>query len=175
MAKNPYAKRVEPEAAYEVWEDASGKWRWFVLKKYKSPEREAKDPYARYFCAVQSPITNGRFEYGDVYALTVKNGNHRIANPLVSSTVQEDKKTLIVQALTDEVREHFTVIDLTPKARKHKNYQIELPIECVHTISPERSIIGPIDYYDCQDGRVIVVDHAWQQANASIKKKEETQ
>jgi hypothetical protein len=115
-------------------------------------------------------MTNGRFEYGDVYAVEVKNSNHQIANPLVSSTVQDSKKTLIVQALTDEVREHFTVIDLTPKARKRKKYQIELPAECQHTISKERSIIGPIEYYDCQDGRVIVVDHAWQQANASMKK-----
>ncbi len=79
-------------------------------------------------------------------------------------------KTLIVQAVTDEVRELFTVVDLTPRARKRKRYQIELPAECVHTISSERSIIGPIEFYDCQDGRVIVTDHAWNQINASMKK-----
>lgn len=170
MSKNSCAKRVKPEEAYEVWASADETWKWFVLKKYKSPESEAKDPYARYYCAVQSPITNGRFEYGDVYAHTVKDGNHLIVNPLVSSTVQEDKKTLIVQAVTDEVRERFTVIDLTPRARKHKRYEIALPKGCIHTISPERSIVGPIEYYDCQDGRVIVTDHAWNQVNASLKK-----
>ena len=174
MAHNPCAKKVTPEHAYEVWASADETWKWFVLKKYKSSESEAKDPYARYYCAVQSPITNGRFEYGDVYAQTVKGANHVIANPLVSSTAQEDEKELIVQAVTQEVREHFTVTDLTPRARKHKRYQIALPEGCVHTISPERSIIGPIEYYECQDGRVIVVDHAWQQANASMKKESTT-
>ncbi len=170
MATNPCRKKVEPQHAYEVWASADEKWKWFVLKKYTSPESEAKDPYARYYCAVQSPMTNGRFEYGDVYVQTVKNGNHMIANPLVSSTEQEREQTLIVQAVTDEVREHFTVTDLTPRARKRKNFEIALPEGCVHTISPERSIIGPIEFYECQDGRVIVVDHAWQQANASMKK-----
>jgi len=82
MAKNPCGKTVTPEHAYEVWASADETWLWFVLKKYKSPESEAKDPFARYSCAVQSPMTNGRFEYGDVYVAEVKNGNHRIVNPL---------------------------------------------------------------------------------------------
>ena len=86
---NPCAKTVKPEAAYEVWTDESGQWLWFVLKKYKTEENTLKDPYARYYCAVQSPMTHGRFEYGDVYATEVKNGNHQIANPLVPSTEQE--------------------------------------------------------------------------------------
>ena len=87
---NPCAKTVKPEKAYEVWTDASGQWKWFVLKKYKTEENTVKDPYARYFCAVQSPMTNGRFDMGDVYATEVKTGNHRIANPLVPSTGQEE-------------------------------------------------------------------------------------
>ncbi len=165
MAKNPCSKKQTPETAYEVWEDASGTWRWFVLKKYQSPEHEALNPYSRWHCAVQSPLTHGRFEFGDVYASNVKGGNHFIANPLARMTEQAVKRLLVVQAVTDEVREHFTVIDLTPRARKHKRYQIELPAECVHTISKERSIIGPIEFYDCLDGRVIVTDHAWNQVN----------
>ena len=172
MAKNPCAKTVTPENAYQVWADASEQWKWFVLRKYQSPEHEALNPYSRWYCAVQSPMTNGRFDYGDVYASNVKGGNHLIANLLVPSTLQIVKKTIVVQAVTDEVREHFSVTDLTPRARKHKRYKIELPAECVHTISKERSIIGPIEFYDCQYGRVIVTDHAWNQVNASMKKQE---
>ena len=60
---NPCSKKVTPEGAYEVWEDASGTWRWYCLKKYQSPEHEALNPYSRWYCAVQSPMTNGRFEF----------------------------------------------------------------------------------------------------------------
>lgn len=171
---NPCAKKRTPETAYEVWENATGTWRWFVLKKYQSPEHEARNTYARWYCAVVSPLTNGRFEYGDVYVSTVKEGNHVITNPLVRSTGQESKKTLIVQSVTDEVRKHFPVTDLTPRARKRKRYEIALPDSCIHTISDKRSIIGPIEFYDCQNGWVIVTDHAWNQRNASLQKKEES-
>ena len=87
---NPCAKTVKPEKAYEVWSDASGQWKWFVLKKYQTPEHEALNPYSRWHCAVQSPMTNGSFEYGDVYASNVKaSPNHLIQNPLVPTTEQE--------------------------------------------------------------------------------------
>src|SRR5947207_13698546 len=80
-AQNPCAKTVKPEEAYEVWQSFDGSWTWYVLKKYQSPEKEATNLYARWYCMVQSPITpNG--EYGDVYVATVKDGTHRIENPL---------------------------------------------------------------------------------------------
>ena len=171
MATNPCAKKVTPENAYEVYQNASGKWSYFVLKKYQSPQKEEGNPFARWFCLVKSPVTP-RGEYGDAYVSAVKQGTHLIANPLISSSGQAVKKTLIVQAVTDDVREHFSVTDLTPRARKHKRYQIALPAECVHTISKELSIIGPIEFYDCQDGRVIVTNHAWNQLNAFMKAQE---
>ena len=86
--KNPHGKRVTPEHAYEVWQSFDGSWTYFVLKKYQSPEKEATNPYARWYCMVQSPITP-KGEYGDVYVNTVKNGTRQIANPLP----HQDKQT----------------------------------------------------------------------------------
>ena len=81
MAKNPCTRRVPPEQAYEVWQSFNGQWTYFVLKKYQSPEKEAQNPYARWFCMVTSPITP-KGEYGDVYVTTVKQGTRQIDNPL---------------------------------------------------------------------------------------------
>ena len=81
MTKNPCAKTMTPQTAYEVWQSLNGQWTYFVLKKYQSPEKEAQNPYARWYCMVTSPITP-KGEYGDVYASTVKQGTHKIDNPL---------------------------------------------------------------------------------------------
>jgi hypothetical protein len=79
--KNPYAKRVKPEEAYEVWQSYDGTFTYFVLKKYQSPEYEAKNPFATWYCCVKSPVVpNG--EYGDVYVSTVKRGTRKVDNPL---------------------------------------------------------------------------------------------
>lgn len=78
---NPCAKRVTPEMAYEVWQSYNGTFTYFVLKKYQSPKNEAKNPYARWHCMVQSPITP-KGEYGDCYVSTVKRGTSRVDNPL---------------------------------------------------------------------------------------------
>jgi hypothetical protein len=64
-----------------VWQSYDGSWTYFVLKKYQSPEKEAHNSYARWYCLVKSPITpNG--EYGDVYVSTVKRGTRQVDNPL---------------------------------------------------------------------------------------------
>ena len=90
-AQNSCAKMVKPEQAYEVWQSFDGSWTYFVLKKYQSPEREAQNPYARWYCLTKSPITpNG--EYGDAYVATVKNGTHLIANPLTHTDEQTTGK-----------------------------------------------------------------------------------
>lgn len=59
---------------YETWIGVPLKaldWEWRILKKYQSPAAEAKNPYARWFCAVYSPITREQcsdgYELGDVY------------------------------------------------------------------------------------------------------------
>lgn len=65
---NPCAKTRPVSDPYEVYE-ANG-WVWKILKKYASPAREAKDPYARWFCAVTSPWVTD--ELGDVYVRDIK-------------------------------------------------------------------------------------------------------
>src|SRR6266568_2978424 len=81
-ANNPCAKTVTPENAYEVWQSFDGSWTYYVLKKYQSPEKEAQNPYARWYCRVTSPMTTERGDYGDVYVSTVKRGTGQIDNPL---------------------------------------------------------------------------------------------
>ena len=89
--QNPCSKTVKPEQAYEVWQSYDGSWTYFVLKKYQSPEKEATNPFARWYCMVKSPITpNG--EYGDVYVSTVTSGTHQIANPLTHTDEQTTGK-----------------------------------------------------------------------------------
>lgn len=51
---------------YEVYRNNEG-WEWRVLKKYQSPEKEAENAFARWFCAVKSPATFGGYDMGDTY------------------------------------------------------------------------------------------------------------
>tara|TARA_Y100001963_G_scaffold94493_1_gene130124 strand:- start:724 stop:981 length:258 start_codon:yes stop_codon:yes gene_type:complete len=73
--KNPCGKIREVDNPYEVWAvgNASNIWEWRVLKKYQAPDKEADNPNARWFCAVKSPFTFGRWEYGDTYINDIKN------------------------------------------------------------------------------------------------------
>jgi hypothetical protein len=80
MAKNLCAKKVEPQNAYEVWE--AGEFIYYVLRKYQSPDKEAHNPYARWYCMTVSP-TCPKGEYGDAYISTVKYGATKLDyNPL---------------------------------------------------------------------------------------------
>lgn len=69
MNKNLCAKTVTRENAYEVWQ--AGDWTWYVLKKYQTPEKEAENPYARWFCDVVTPIVPDG-EMGDTYVKDIK-------------------------------------------------------------------------------------------------------
>ena len=71
MSKNECGKTRKTDDPYEVWTGANG-FEWRVLKKYQNAENEAKNPYARWFCAVKSNFTYGEFEYGDVYVSEIK-------------------------------------------------------------------------------------------------------
>ena len=66
MSKNECNKTRNLDDPYEVWTGLAG-FEWRVLKKYQNTENEAKNPYARWYCAVKSDYTYGEFEYGDVY------------------------------------------------------------------------------------------------------------
>lgn len=72
--KNECGKTVTIDQAYETWK--ANFWTWKVLKKYQTPEKEAANPYARWFCAVMSPFTHGQYELGDVYVNEIKNTAH---------------------------------------------------------------------------------------------------
>lgn len=62
---NPFAKSRKVEQPYAEY--AAGDFTWRILKTYKMPENEAKDPYARWFVAAMSSATYGKWEYGDTY------------------------------------------------------------------------------------------------------------
>ena len=71
MVKNMCGKKREVSNPYEVYKGPAG-FEWRVLKKYQTPDNEAKNPYARWYCAVKSDYTYGSFEYGDVYISEIK-------------------------------------------------------------------------------------------------------
>ncbi|SRR6266487_1950290 len=74
-----------------------------------------------------------------------------------------------VEYLFDEVRAHFPVIDLRPRAHRHKLYQIEVRAVCTHEVTDHKSAIGPIDHYRFQDGQELVISRAWNQRNAYLE------
>lgn len=73
--KNLQSKTVKPANAYEVW--SNGSWNWYVCKKYQTPEKEASNPYARWFTFVTSPMCP-QGEYGDTYVSDIKSVAVRI-------------------------------------------------------------------------------------------------
>lgn len=64
-------KRLKEGKPIEVWETPDGSWRWEVYRKYQKPEKESKNPYARWFCKVKSPFAP-QGEIGDVYVREIK-------------------------------------------------------------------------------------------------------
>ena len=67
---NPFVKTRKVEEPYAVYGNSQG-WIWKVLKTYKHSEAERKDPYARWYLATSSPLTDYRDEIGDGYAKEV--------------------------------------------------------------------------------------------------------
>lgn len=58
----------EPYAIYRVENPNNGMYfEWKVLKAWQSRASELKNEAARWFCAVQSPMTYGSWERGDCY------------------------------------------------------------------------------------------------------------
>lgn len=69
--KNLCGKTVKQENPYEIWTDGHS-FTWLVLKKYQGEDAEAKNAYARWFCAVEGPGTYGGFDLGDTYVAEIK-------------------------------------------------------------------------------------------------------
>jgi hypothetical protein len=71
MSKNLCGKMRKSDNPYEIWEGNGFTYK--ILKKYQSPEKEAANPYARWFCATTSPYLSGGEELGDGYVKDIKN------------------------------------------------------------------------------------------------------
>jgi hypothetical protein len=65
---NPFGKTVDTENPYATYVNSDG-WEWLVLKTYQMPCNE--DHESRWFVAVKSPFTFGRWEIGDEYASNI--------------------------------------------------------------------------------------------------------
>lgn len=68
--KNECAKTRKVDDPYEIWVSPTLGWEWRVLKKWQADDDKE---YARWFCAVKSPMTYGSWEYGDTYVSDIKN------------------------------------------------------------------------------------------------------
>jgi len=76
-------RMVIPAQAHAIWKSWDDQTIWYVLKVYQNPENEMKNAWARWYCAVQSPATFGRFEYGDVYVAEIVTCARKLSyNPL---------------------------------------------------------------------------------------------
>ena len=64
-------KTVDVDKPYMTFKGNGFEWR--VLKRYQFPQHEKKNNYARWYCAVRSPMTYGSWEYGDTYVSDIKN------------------------------------------------------------------------------------------------------
>jgi len=69
--KNKCGKTRKADSPYEIWRTPNGEWTWYVLKKYQTEDNEKKNPYARWFCKVVTPMCPYG-EIGDVYVQDVK-------------------------------------------------------------------------------------------------------
>ena len=80
MAKNKCGKTRDLDKPYETWTSFDGTWIWRVLKKYQTPENEDKNPFARWFVAVKSPHTYGKWEMGDTYVSEIKDAGYCVVH-----------------------------------------------------------------------------------------------
>jgi len=78
IEKNECGKTRDKGNPYEVWMSLDGSWVWNVLKKWQKPSLEAKNPYARWFCLVVTPMTGPHGDMGDVYVSEIKSNAVRI-------------------------------------------------------------------------------------------------
>jgi len=71
MPRTSFGKARKADQPYATYTDPRTGWVWKVLKTYKHSDAERKDPYARWFLATSSPMTDFRDELGDGYAREV--------------------------------------------------------------------------------------------------------
>ena len=81
--KNLCGKLRKVNNPYEVYRNTTAGWEWRVLKKWQSPDNETGNPYARWLCAVKSPMTFGTYDLGDVYVSEVLANGVKVEHPVV--------------------------------------------------------------------------------------------
>jgi len=84
--KNQFGKSRTVDNPYAVYKMPHMNFEWRILKTYKLPENEAKNPYSVWFVAARSDLTYGSWEYGDNYIKDILNHGH-----LTSSTEEWDE------------------------------------------------------------------------------------
>jgi hypothetical protein len=85
--KNLCGKTRPQSDPYEIWQSPDGTWTWLVLKKWQADDDK---PYARWFCAVYTPMTYGSYDLatktakgscdlGDTYVADIKRYARKVA------------------------------------------------------------------------------------------------
>lgn len=90
--KNECLKERKVDNPYEIWQNAfMPGWEWRVLKKWQANDSK---PFARYFCAVKSPMTYGEWEYGDTYVSDIKiGGAFKLSQIDMNALLKAEKET----------------------------------------------------------------------------------
>ncbi len=86
MTKIPCNKERPVNNPHEVWQTPDGKWTWKVLKKWQIDDNKSG---ARWLCAVESPMTYGGCEIGDVFVADIKQYAQRIT--VENATIPKEK------------------------------------------------------------------------------------
>jgi hypothetical protein len=147
--KNLASKMRPLENPYEVWKSSDG-WEWRVLKKYQSPDKEATNPYARWMCAVRSPMTQGSWDYGDTYvkdvmknAVKVQSGDFRNAEPPEPKLPKGDPGRRI-DIGQDEYEKSFRLEEPFEKS-KSKRANLNKGVFSVFSGSPKGIMVQHVD------------------------------
>jgi len=67
--KNPFSKTRKTDNPYFTF--TMGDWEYKVLKLYNAPDKAVKDPFARAFVLVTTPMTGPGGDMGDEYVKNV--------------------------------------------------------------------------------------------------------
>lgn len=78
--KNIRSKTRDVNQPYMVYRNENAKWEWRILKCWQAPDKD-NGPYARWFCAVKSPMTFGSYDMGDVYVSEILCNAVKVENP----------------------------------------------------------------------------------------------
>jgi hypothetical protein len=80
MPRTPFGKSRPVDDPYAIYKGYTpfGETEVRVLKTYQHPDKEKDNQYARWFVAVKSDHTFGRFDMGDSYIQDCLYGNMRL-------------------------------------------------------------------------------------------------